>query len=195
MTDKQNMEKYGASLAEKKVEEILNVRAQTVQAAQAAYRAYKADMRDKQDRIENKVRELRERLNDLTSGGEDYGPALASATLSGDTEAWNAIQEKIRQRESEKATLAAQIEILNNANIDPDPALETAFLGAVDTYRETSKRSQNELAELVSFAKQQRDAWAKVATHERSLVMGAVLQGPEKMIVDEAGRLRAMHSC
>ena len=93
---------------------------------QVACDAYFADVERRQARVEQRVAELTRQREDIGGKIQAMRPGLVDATVSGDAEVFNRIQGALADLETEKATIATQLELLTSAAIPGDKALFAA---------------------------------------------------------------------
>ena len=96
--------------------------------AEAAVMAYLNDVAVREARLHERIVTLSEQSKRVNMEIEQMKPALVNASVTGDDAGVMAVQEKIAQKEATLASIAAQIEMLNGAEIPGSKELyETAI--------------------------------------------------------------------
>lgn len=157
------MEEHGAAAALQYRAELSVELGDSVSSTCDAVNAYFTDQKKRAAAIADRVGNLRTEISDMEERISSFGPALAQATISGDSAALEAIQKEIADLESRKAANKAQIGLLGDAHISGDEALYQAADEAAEKMEAIYREKLADLNALVTFANQQISLWARVA--------------------------------
>lgn len=157
------MEEQGAAAALQYRGELSAELGDSVSSTYAAVNAYFTDQKKRAAAIADRMEALRTEISDMEERISSLGPALAQATISGDSAALDAIQKEIAELEAQKAANKAQIELLGNAHVSGDEALYQAADEAAEKMEATYREKIADLNALVTFANKQVSLWARVA--------------------------------
>lgn len=157
------MEEPGAAAALQYRGELSAELGDSVSSTYAAVNAYFTDQKKRAAAIADRMEALRTEISDMEERISSLGPALAQATISGDSAALDAIQKEIAELEAQKAANKAQIGLLGNAHVSGDEALYQAADEAAEKMEATYREKIADLNALVTFANKQVSLWARVA--------------------------------
>ena len=157
------MEEHGAAAALQYRGELSAELGDSVSSTYDAVNAYFNDQKKRAAAIADRVGNLREDISDIDEKISSFGPALAQATISGDSAALEAIQKEIADLESRKTANKAQIGLLGETHISGDEALYQAADEAAEKMEAIYREKLAEMNALVTFANKQISLWARVA--------------------------------
>lgn len=157
------MEEQGVSAALQYRAELCAELTGSVSSTFDAVNAYFTDQKKRAAAIADRVGDLREDISGIDEKISSLGPALAQATISGDSAALDAIQKEIADLESRKAANKAQIGLLGDAHVTGDEKLYQTADKAAEKLEATYQEKNADLSALVTFANKQISLWARVA--------------------------------
>lgn len=128
-------------------------------AAEAAYKAYFADVEQKEAKVKRRIAELTQRRESIKAKIAAIQPGLVTATVSGDTEAFDRMQNDLADLEAQKAAMTTQIEILSGAPLPGDAELYRAAVAKFERKREVAQQFREETEAIRDFAREQAKAW------------------------------------
>lgn len=151
-----------------------------------AVNEYFASRRKSETAISERVKELEAQREELEAEVAAMGPDLAAATISGDVNTLEQIQDKLTDLEARKAATSAQVELLNGVSVSGDEGL---FHEADRQARELDRfwsETMTDLSALASFANEQANLWRQVASI--SDLGGNIM--PKRTISDRVAEMR-----
>lgn len=90
-------------------------------------------------------------------------PGLVSATVAGDSAAFDRIQNDLADMEAQRAAVATQIQLLSGALLPGDLMLYKAAEAQCSASGEVSQRCQTELEDIKAFVREQAKAWDRLS--------------------------------
>lgn len=157
------MEEQGAAAALQYRGELCAELGNSISSTYDAVNVYFNDQKKRAAAIADRVGNLRTEISDMEERISSFGPALAQATISGDSAALDAIQKEIADLESRKAANKAQIGLLGETHVSGDEALYQAADEAAEKMEAIYREKLAEMNALVTFANKQISLWARVA--------------------------------
>lgn len=156
------MEEYGGAVALKMRDKLGEGLQTAVNNTVTAVRAYFDNVKDKRAAIAERVAALRDECSQLDEQISSFGPALAEATISGNTAALETIQRDLAELEANRAATAAQIDLLEKVQIRGDEELYRKANEAAKEMERVNRETMADLSALSTFADKQIDLWRQV---------------------------------
>ena len=128
----------------------------------AASSAYSKDKKEKRRKFQEKIQELEKELETLSNISKNDAEAIAIATIEGDDKLWCDIQTKIRNRETEKAVIGAQIEALQNADVVIDVNLAKNLVLRAEEFETVAEKVQASRNEILQTIMEESEKWRKL---------------------------------
>ena len=189
MLDAKRMEKFkenGADAALKLRGELVTALQDRISGTMQAVNAYFDSRRKSETAISGRIKELESQRAELEKKVSSFGPELAAATISGDSDALEKIQVQLTDLEARRAATSAQIELLSGVSVAGDEGLFTEADEKAWELAAFWTEVQIDLSTLSTFADGQIAVWAKVA---KSSTMGGNIM-PRKSVFDRVAEMR-----
>lgn len=189
MLDQKKMDRFkecGGDAALKLRGELVTALQDRITGTVQAVNAYFESRRKSEMAISGRIKELESQRAELEKKVSSFGPELAAATISGDSDTLEKIQVQLTDLEARRAATSAQIELLSGVSVAGDEGL---FTEADEKARDLAafwSEVQIDLSTLSAFADGQIAVWAKVA---KSSTMGGNIM-PRKSVFDRVAEMR-----
>lgn len=189
MLDAKRMEKFkenGADAALKLRGELVTALQDRISGTMQAVNAYFDSRRKSETAISGRIKELESQREGLEEKVASFGPKLAAATISGDSDTLDKIQAQLTDLEARKAATIAQIELLSGVSVAGDKELFTEADRQARELDQFWTEIIGDLSSLSTFADGQMAAWAQVA--KSSTMDGNIM--PRKSVFDRVAEMR-----
>lgn len=154
---------HGIEAVTAAVEELKRQGQQSRQEAKAACQAYFTDVEEKEAKVKRRLADLARREAEIKAEINAMQPGLVSATVAGDSETFERIQNALAGVEAQRAAVATQIQLLSGAPLPGDLKLYKAAEAQCDTSGEVSQRCMAELEDIKAFVREQTKAWDRLS--------------------------------
>lgn len=133
-----------------------------VQEAQAACKAYFDEVEQREAKVKQRVADLTKQENDIKAKIAAMQPGLVDATVSGDTDAFDRMQDALADLEARRTAVAAQIQMLSEAAIPGNPDLYRAAIAKIEAMSKNNEQCENEIVAIRGFADRQSESWERI---------------------------------
>lgn len=154
---------HGIEAVTAAAEELKRQGQQSRQEAKAACRAYFADVEKKEAKVKRRLNDLAQQEAGIKAKISAMQPGLIDATVSGDTNAFNRLQDELADMEAQRAAVATQVQLLSSAQLPGNLELYKAAEAQCDASGEVSQRCQTELEDIKAFVREQAKAWDRLS--------------------------------
>lgn len=145
------------------VEKLKQRRQQSEREADAAYQAYFSDVEEREVKVKRRLDDLAQQEAGIKAKISTMQPGLVNATVSGDTDTFNRIQDELASLEAQRAAVATQMQLLSSAQLPGSLALYKATEAQYDALEETLKQLQSEFNRIRDFVREQAKAWDRLS--------------------------------
>lgn len=166
MLDAKRMEIFkenGADAALKLRGELVTALQERITGTMRGVNTYFDSRRKSETAISGRIKELESQREGLEEKVASFGPKLAAATISGDSDTLEKIQEQLTALEARKAATIAQIELLSGVSVAGDKELFTEADRQARELDQFWTEIIGDLSSLSTFASEQMNAWYQVA--------------------------------
>lgn len=154
---------HGIEAVTAAAEELKRQGQQSRQEAKAACRAYFADAEEKEAKVKRRLDNLAQQEAGIKAKISAMQPGLVDATVSGDTNAFNRLQDELADLEAQRAAVATQMQLLSSAKLPGNLDLYKAAEAQCDVSDEVSQRCQTELEKIKAFVREQAKVWDRLS--------------------------------
>lgn len=154
---------HGIEAVTAAVDELKRRGQQSRQEAKAACQAYFTDVEEKGAKVKRRLANLARQEAEIKAKINAMQPGLVSATVAGDSEAFDRIQNDLAGMEAQRAAVATQIQLLSGAPLHGDLKLYEAAEAQCGVSGEASQRYQTELEDIKAFVREQAKAWDRLS--------------------------------
>ena len=136
---------------------------QSRQEVKAACQAYFTDVEEKEAKVKRRLADLAQQEAEIKAKISAMQPGLVNATVAGDSETFDRIQNDLTGMEAQRAAVATQIQLLSSAPLPGDLKLYKAAESQCGVSGEASQRCQTELEDIKDFVREQAKAWDRLS--------------------------------
>lgn len=144
------------------VEELKQRGQQSEREADAAYRAYFSDVEAREAKVKRRLDDLAQQEAGIKAKISAMQSGLVDATVSGDTDAFNRLQNKLADLEAQRAAVATQMQLLSGAQLPGSLELYKTAEVKCDAWEKTITQWRSELEKIRDFAREQAKAWDRL---------------------------------
>lgn len=145
------------------VEELKRRRQQSKREADAAYQAYFSDVEEREAKVKRRLEDLAQQEAGIKAKISALQPGLVDATVSGDTNAFNRLQDELADLEAQRAAVETQMQLLSSAQLPGSLELYKAAEAQCNASDEVSQRCQTELEKIKAFVREQAKVWDRLS--------------------------------
>lgn len=149
------------------VEELKQRGQQSEREADAAYQAYFSDAEEREAKVKRRLDDLAQQEAGIKAKISALQPELVDATVSGDTNAFNWIQDELADLEAQRAAVATQMQLLSSAQLPGSLELYKAAEAQCDAWDKTRTQCRSELEKIRDFAREQAKVWSRLVDDMR----------------------------
>ncbi len=154
---------YGIEAITAAVDELKRRDQQSRQEVKSACQAYFTDVEEKEAKVKQRIADLARQEAEFKAKISAMQPGLVSATVAGDSETFERIQNALAGVEAQRAAVATQIQLLSGAPLPGDLKLYKAAEAQCGVSGEASQRYQTELEDIKAFVREQAKAWDRLS--------------------------------
>lgn len=154
---------HGIEAVTAAAEELKQRGQQSRQEAKAARQAYFTDVEEKDAKMKRRIAHLAQQEAEIKAKISAMQPGLVNATVAGDSEAFDRIQNDLVGMEAQRAAVATQIQLLSGAPLPGDLKLYKAAETQCGDSDEVTQRCQTELEDIKAFVREQAKAWDRLS--------------------------------
>lgn len=144
------------------VEELKRQGQQAEREADAAYKAYFADSEEKETKVKRRLADLSQQEDEIKRKIGAMQPGLVSATVAGDSEAFDRIQNDLAGLEAQRAAIVTQIQLLSDAPLPGSLELYQAAGAKCEALDKAAKQWRSDIERVRAFVREQAKAWERL---------------------------------
>ena len=155
-------QEHGIDAITAAVEELKRKGQQAEQEEDTAYQAYFADVEQREAKVKQRLAGLAQQEEEIKRKITAMQPELVNATVSGDTDTFNRIQDALADLEAQRAAVATQVQLLSSALLPGDLELYKAAEVQHRACAKAIEQCESALKIIDEFVREQTKAWGSL---------------------------------
>lgn len=153
---------HGIAAISAALDEMRSQKKQYWQEGTTACQAYMDDAKEREAKVKQRLDDLARQETGIKAKISAMQPGLVDTTVSGDTKAFNRLQDELANLEAQRAAIATQIQLLSSAQVPGDPKLYKAAEAKCESGEQAIAQMLPEFKCIKSFVREQAEAWRKL---------------------------------
>lgn len=150
---------HGIAAISAAVEELKRQGQQAEREEDTACQAYFADVEEREAKVKQRLAGLAQQEEEIKRKITAMQSELVNATVSGDTDTFNRIQDALADLEAQRAAVATQVQLLSSAPLPGDLNLYKAAEVQREACKEKIEQCKAVLNSIDEFVREQAKAW------------------------------------
>lgn len=155
-------QEHGIDAIAAAVEELKRKGQQAEREEGTAYQAYFADVEQREVKVKQRLAGLVQQEEEIKRKITAMQPELVNATVSGDTDTFNWIQDALADLEAQRAAVATQVQLLSSVPLPGDLELYKAAEVQRGACAKAIEQCESALKSIDEFVREQTKAWGNL---------------------------------